>query len=153
MARRHARAKRLQVILEMAEREEEKLLGVWGKLQQQLQAEREQRTQLESFRLDYQRSISTPSHQAFSATQLHTTLGFISQITNALNSQQERLVLLEKQTEVARQAYLVQQGKTQALIKLMDKLDAEYDLEQDRQLQKQLDEWANRAASDRMRQR
>lgn len=151
--RRHPRAKRLQIILDMAEREQEKLLQQWGELQQQLLAEQQQREQLENYYQEYQQQISSPSAASVSAGQLHTTLGFMSQVKQALNAQQERLKLLEKQTEKARQAFLHQQGKTQALVKLMDKLDIEYDLEMDKQLQKQADEWANRAASMRMNQK
>lgn len=150
--RRHPRAKRLQVILDMAEREQEKLLRRWGELQQQLVAEQQQRQQLETYHQEYQQQISAPSSTSLSAGQLHTTLGFMAQVKQALNAQVQRLNLLEKQTELARQAFLQQQGKTQALLKLMDKLDGEYDQEQEKQLQKQADEWANRAASLRMNQ-
>lgn len=150
--RRHPRAKRLQIILDLAEREQEKRLRAWGELQQQLQSEQQQRQQLESYHQEYQQQISSPTATALSSGQLHTTLGFMGQVKQALNAQKERLTLLEQRTEQARNAFLQQQGKTQALIKLMDKLDQEHDLEADKELQKQADEWANRAASLRMNQ-
>lgn len=148
--RRHPRAKRLQVILDMAEREQEKLLARWGECQQQLLAEQQQRQQLETYHQEYQQQISAPSAISLTAGQLHTTLGFMAQVKQALEAQVQRLNLLETQTEQARQAFLQQQGKTQALVKLMDKLDQEHDQAEEKELQKQADEWANRAASLRM---
>lgn len=148
--RRHPRAKRLQVILDMAEREEERLLKIWGDWQQQLVSEQQQRDQLQSYYQEYQQQISAPAEQALSAGQLHTTLGFMAQVKQALEAQEHKLNHLEQRTEHARQAYLEQRGKTQALTKLMDKLDQEHDQETEKQLQKQADEWANRAASIRM---
>lgn len=149
--RRHPRAKRLQVIASMAAREEEKLLNAWGQLQQRLAQEEEQRQQLELYRLEYQQKISSPSTQAVSAGFVHNALGFMAQIDQALNAQLERLNLLRKQVEVARQQYLAQRGRVKALVGLMDKLDVEYDAEQEKIQQKQSDEWANRAANLRMK--
>lgn len=145
--RRHARAKRLQIILDLAEREQEKRLQAWGQLQAQLHAEQQQREQLLRYHQEYQQQISAPTTQALSAGQLHTTLGFMGQVQQALTSQEEKLHRLEMRTEQARLAFLEQQGKTQALVKLMDKLDAEHDLAVEKELQKQADEWANRQAS------
>lgn len=148
----HPRAKRLKVLHNLAEREQEARLKVWGELQQKLKAELEQRTLLESYQQEYQRQISQPTSTAISAGIVHGTLGFMAQIEQALTAQQEKLALLKQQTERAREAFLEQQGKTQALVKLMDKLDQEYLLEQDKQLQKQTDELVNRAASLRISQ-
>lgn len=149
----HPRAKRLKVLHSLAEREQDARLRAWGELQQKLKAELEQRTLLESYQQEYQRQISQPTSMAISAGLVHGTLGFMTQIEQALTAQQEKLTLLKRQTEQARQAFLEQQSKTQALVKLMDKLDQEYLLEQEKQLQKQTDELVNRAASLRMSQR
>lgn len=151
--RRHPRAKRLQVILDMAEREQEQLLQAWGQLQQKLQAEQQQRDQLVAYNEEYQQKISAPGNGPLSAGALHATLGFMQQIEEALNKQQERLVLLEKQTDYARQQYLTQHGKVSALLGLMDKLDAEHDALEEKNQQKQADEWANRAASIRLQKK
>ncbi|MFY9179118.1 MAG: flagellar export protein FliJ [Venatoribacter sp.] len=148
--RRHPRAKRLQIILDMAEREEETLLTRWGQLQRQLTAEQEQRDQLVLYNHEYQQRLSAPGQGPLSGGSIQATLGFMTQIEQALEKQKEKLALLEKQTATAHQAYLEQHGKVQALIKLMDKLDSEHDAEQEKQLQKQADEFANRAASIRM---
>lgn len=145
--RKHPRAKRLQVLLDMAEREEQELLRRWGELQQQLQAEQEQRQQLVSYNEEYQQRISMPGQGMVSAGTLHATLGFMQQIERALQQQSEKLNLLQKQTEQARQRYLDQHGKVRALTGLMDKLDLEHAAGEEKQQQKLADEWANRAAA------
>lgn len=145
--RRHPRAQRLQVILDLAEREEEKCLAAWGELQQKLQSEEEQRDQLQAYNHEYQQKISSPSTQAIKAGDIHATLGFMQQIKGVLQSQQEKIVLLIEQADSAKQRYLEQRGKAQALHKLMDKLDKEFDTEEEKAQQKQADEWSNRMAN------
>lgn len=149
--RQHPRARRLQVLLDMAEREEQERLRVWGELQQRLQAEQQQRQQLVDYNREYQQKISAPGQTPLQAGLLHATLGFMQQIEQALNQQSERLNLLQQQTENARQQYLEQHGKVRALTGLMDRLDQEHAAAEDKQQQKQADEWANRNAALRPR--
>lgn len=150
--RRHPRAQRLQVILDLAERAEEKSLAAWGQLQQKLQGEVEQKDQLVAYNHEYQQKISAPSQQAIKSGDIHSTLNFMQQIKGVLEGQQEKIALLEKQTEVAKKAYLEKRSKSQALHKLMDKLDKEFDQEEEKQQQKDADEWSNRIASQRMQE-
>lgn len=149
--RRHPRAQRLQVILDLAERAEEKSLSEWGELQQSLQSEIEQKDQLLAYNQEYQEKISAPSQQAIRSGDIHATLNFMQQIKGVLDSQQERVALLEKQTETAKQAYMEKRSKAQALHKLMDKLDKEQDQKEEKQQQKDADEWSNRLAHQRAR--
>lgn len=149
--RKHPRAQRLQVLLDMAEREEQQRLRVWGELQQKLQAEQQQRQQLISYNQEYQQQISAPGGGPLQAGLLHATLGFMQQIEQALNKQSEKLALLQQQTERARLHYLEQNSKVRALQGLMDRLDQEHVLAEGKQQQKMADEWANRAAALKMK--
>jgi len=143
---RHPRAKRLKVIVDLAEKAEQQALSEWGQLQQKLVQEQQQQQQLEDYAAEYQRSLSTPSAQGMTGGAIQNALGFIGQIKQALTQQQQQLTLIEKQVDSAQQAYLEQHGKVKALHHLLEKLDHEYDQEQDKQAQRLADEWANRAA-------
>lgn len=147
----HPRAKRLDFVLKMAQDQEEKRLKAFGEAQRKLHEEVEQRQLLTRYQEEYQRQISAPSTQAVSAGVLHGTLNFMQQIEQALVAQKEKIALLNEQVEAAKKSYLEQHGKVQALVKLMEKLDQEFFVEEDKKQQKQADEWANRAASMRMR--
>ncbi|MCD8522504.1 MAG: flagellar export protein FliJ [Saccharospirillaceae bacterium] len=144
--RRHPRARRLQILLDMAEKAEQQALQEWGRLQQKLHQEDAQREQLKSYANEYQQQLSVPGGQPLSSGFLHNTLGFIGQIEAALKTQNEQIKLLQERVAAARNQYLEQHGKVKALSGLMDRLDHEHDQLADKELQKQSDEWANRAA-------
>ena len=145
--RRHPRARRLQVVLDLTEREEQQALSQWGALQQKLAAEQEQRQQLLTYSLEYQQKISAPSSTAVSAGQIHNTIGFMGQIEQAINAQQQQIALLQKQTDNARQHYLALHGKVKALQELIERLELEAAQVADKEAQKQSDEWASRNAA------
>lgn len=147
--RKHPRASRLQVLLDMAEKAEQQALQEWGRLQQKLQQEEQQRAQLTGYANEYQQQLSSPTGKALSSGFLHNTLGFIGQIETALRTQNEQIRLLQDRTDAARRQYLEHHGKVKALSGLMDRLDREYEQQADKELQKQSDEWANRAAFQR----
>ena len=143
---RHPRAKRLKVIVDLAEKAEQQALAEWGRLQQKLQQEEQQKQQLDSYVSEYQKRISAPSSQQLSGGSIQNALGFISQIKQALNQQQQQLNLLQQQVDNAHSVYTSQHGKVKALHNLLDKLDKEFDSEQEKQAQRLADEWANRKA-------
>jgi len=146
MKRHHPRAKRLQVVLELAERDEQQALQNWGEIQQKLQQEEQQRQQLSAYRGEYQSKISAPGNEQISAGHIHNTLGFMAQIESAMKSQAEQISVLTQQAESARELYLKLHGKTKALTELIERLEQEAASAEDKQAQKLADEWANRAA-------
>ncbi|WP_157730006.1 flagellar export protein FliJ [Bacterioplanes sanyensis] len=150
---RHPRAIRLQTVVKLAERDERQALANLGQAQQKLQAEQEQKQQLSDYANDYQQQLSGGHGGQLSAAQLHTTVGFLRQIEQALKQQQEQIVLLQKQVEHERGIWQQCQAKLKALHHLLDKLDQEYDEQQQRLEQHQADEWSNRAAFDRLKSR
>lgn len=144
--RKHPRARRLQILLNMAEKAEQQALQEWGRLQQKLQQEEQQRAQLRGYANEYQQQLSVPDGKVLSSGFLHNTLGFIGQIEAALKTQNEQIKLLQERVAAARNHYLEHHGKVKALSGLMDRLDHEHDQQADKEQQKQSDEWASRAA-------
>ncbi len=144
--RRHPRAQRLQVVLDLTERQEQDALREWGTLQQQLLQEQNQRQQLEVYTLEYQQQISAPRDTPVTAGSVHNALGFMGQIEAALKSQSQKIRQVQDKTDKARESYLVLRGKVKALTDLIDKLEQEFMLQDEKNAQKQADEWANRAA-------
>jgi len=143
---RHPRAKRLKLVVDLAEKAEQQALAEWGRLQQQQQQEEDKKQQLDTYVAEYQRAIALPSERKLNGGNIQNALGFIGQIRQALSQQQQQLVLLQQQVEHAQQRYLQQHGKLKALHNLLEKLDAEFDQQQEKNAQKQADEWANRMA-------
>ncbi|MBE0482295.1 MAG: flagellar export protein FliJ [Bacterioplanes sp.] len=148
---RHPRAKRLQVVLDLAQRAEQAALKSLAHQQQALLAEQQQKDQLLIYADEYQRQLSTPTGSAIQAGQLRNTMGFLQQIETAIKGQAQQLSLLQQRVEAARNEWLRCQGKVKALQSLLDKLDIEYAQEQDRRQQVEADEWSNRMAFQRIK--
>lgn len=148
---RHPRAKRLQVVLDLAQRAEQTSLKSLAHQQQALLAEQQQKDQLLIYADEYQRQLSTPTGSAIQAGQLRNTMGFLQQIETAIKGQAQQLSLLQQRVEAARNEWLRCQGKVKALQSLLDKLDIEYAQEQDRRQQVEADEWSNRIAFQRIK--
>ncbi|TNC88226.1 MAG: flagellar export protein FliJ [Thalassolituus sp.] len=146
---RHPRAKRLKVVFEIAEREEQDALQRWGLAQQKLEAEKAKRSQLSDYAGDYQRRLATPGQTTVKAGDMHNTLGFIRQIESALRQQEGQIAQLETLTAKARTAYLEARGKTEAMKKMLERLEQEYQSEQNAREQREADEWSNRQAARR----
>jgi len=144
MSYRHPRARRLAVVLDLNRREEQDALRRWGDIEQRLNAERDKRTQLQGYAQDYRQQITTPTDHAVSAGHIHNSLEFISQIESALTQQDTQLAQLEAQSNKARQAYLEIHNKVDAMEKMIDRLEQEFQNDFNRREQREADEWANR---------
>lgn len=144
--RRHPRAKRLELIFQLAEKDEKQALKNWGEIQQKLDLETQQREQLIQYADEYRSRFSADHNDQLNAGYLHHCLDFISKIEKGLQAQQEQLHLLQAQAEQAKQVFLQAQAKRKGFEHMLDKLDKEYDQAQLKVEQKEADEWANRRA-------
>ncbi|MCY0966037.1 flagellar export protein FliJ [Parathalassolituus penaei] len=149
---RHPRGKRLLPVYRQAQQQQQQALADWGQLQQKLLEEEEQRQQLLEYADDYRRQITAPSTGLIQAATIHNTLGFLAQVEQAVQGQAQQINLLKARIERAREVYLTKRGKTDGLQRLIDKLDREWEEQQQKAEQRQADEWANRAAFQRLQQ-
>ncbi|MEK9767180.1 MAG: flagellar export protein FliJ, partial [Thalassolituus sp.] len=115
-----------------------------GDIEQRLSAERDKRKQLQGYAQDYRQQITAPTGQAVSAGHIHNSLEFISQIESALTQQDTQLAQLQAQSDKARQAYLVIHNKVDAMEKMIERLEQDFQSDLSRREQREADEWANR---------
>ncbi|MAE33645.1 MAG: flagellar export protein FliJ [Oceanospirillaceae bacterium] len=144
MTYQHPRSRRLAVVLNLKRREEKEALQRWGDIEQRLTAEKDKRTQLDTYAQEYRRQITRPADQSVAAGQIHNSLEFIGQIETALAQQDSQLKELEALSQRARDAYLEIHHKADALESMIDKLEEEHKLATSRAEQREADEWANR---------
>lgn len=147
---RHPRGRRLIPVYRQALQAQQQALAEWGQLQQKLQQEEEQRQQLLDYADDYRRQITAPSTGLIQSATIHNTLGFLLQVEQAVAGQAQQINLLKARIERARELYLSRRGKSEGLLRLIEKLDLEWDQQQLKAEQRQADEWANRAAFQRL---
>jgi len=143
------RAKRLGLVLKMAEEKEQKDLQAWGRYQQQLEQEQATFNQLEEYMTEYRTTLTSQHAATIKGGQVQNTIAFIEQIREACGHQQQQINLIQQQAEGAQRVYLAARAKAQALRKLIEKLNAQASAIEDKQEQKLMDEFAARSARNR----
>jgi flagellar protein FliJ len=143
------RAKRLGLVLKMAEEKEQIDLQTWGRYQQQLEQEQATFNQLEEYMTEYRTTLTSNHAAAIKGGQVQNTIAFIEQIKEACGHQQQQINLIQQQAEGAQRVYLAARAKAQALRKLIEKLNAQASAIEDKQEQKLMDEFAARSARNR----
>ncbi len=143
------RAKRLGLVLKMAEEKEQTDLQTWGRYQQQLEQEQATFNQLEEYMTEYRTTLTSNHAAAIKGGQVQNTIAFIEQIKEACGHQQQQINLIQQQAEGAQRVYLAARAKAQALRKLIEKLNSQASAIEEKQEQKLMDEFAARSARNR----
>lgn len=143
MDRVHPRARRLITVARLQQQQLRQSQQRCADLQQRLTQEQQQGQQLQTYRNEYQAQLAQPDEQSVSAEILHHKVYFIQQINQSLTSQQHRIEELKEQVKLAQQYLSEVQMKAKGLVELMDNLDQQWQLEQQKLEQRQSDEWSN----------
>lgn len=143
--RLHPRAKRLQNLYDIALRAQQQALGDYGNAQQTLSVQQQQMTTLEQYAQDYRQRLATPS-ASLSAGDVQSTLVFIRQIEQGMVQQKEQVAQWSTRVNTLRERYLEARAKASSFETLMDKLDQDYRQQQDKQEQRDADEWNSQMA-------
>lgn len=143
-----SRAKRMQVVLTLAERGEQQAGQQLGQCQAQVVAETEQLRQLEEYAAQYL-TIYSERKTAVRPQELIAYSGFIQRLGDARKEQEARLNRIQAQMERLRQAWRVAHQKCESIKELIEKLKQEENTLLDKRLQKELDELVGQAYSRR----
>ncbi len=143
-----SRAKRMQVVLVLAERSEEQAGQQLKQSQAQVAAEAEQLKQLDEYAAQYmgiysERKTSVRPHELIAYS------GFIQRLGEARKEQESRLGRFQAQMERMRQAWQVAHQKCESIKELIIRLKQEENAVLDKRLQKELDELVGQAYSRR----
>ena len=143
-----ARIKRLGFVLDMAEKQERERLQTWGRYQTQQQQEKDKYDQLDRYLQEYRGSFASigSEHPSLKGGQIQNTIAFIEQLKVALGHQQAQINVINQQLEGAKKVYLSARSKASALRKLIEKLTQKLNAEDEKQLQKLMDEFSARSA-------
>ncbi|GGY68387.1 flagellar protein FliJ [Cellvibrio zantedeschiae] len=139
-----SRAKRMQVVLTLAERAEEQAGQQLSQCQAQVDAETEQLRQLDEYAAQYL-TIYTERKTAVRPQELIAYSGFIQRLGDARKEQEGRLKRIEAQMERLRQAWRIAHQKCESIKELITRLKQEENALLDKRLQKELDELVGQA--------
>lgn len=143
-----SRAKRMQVVLTLAERNEQQTGQQLSQFTLQVEAEAEQLRQLDEYAAQYLNSYSARK-TAVRPHELIAYSGFIQRLGLARKEQQARLDRFQVQLERYRQAWRIAHQKTESIKELIARLQLEENALVDKRLQKEMDELVGQAYSRR----
>ncbi len=138
------RSQRMQTVRRLAERKTHQAEQALGQAQQALLAERQKLEQLESFRNEYQQNLLQQGRQGIRAEQLLRTQQFLARLGTAMEQQQRQIARAEQQLENAKQQWRAVRAREQVLESLVGRLQAEELQQEEKRLQKAVDELAQR---------
>lgn len=139
-----SRAKRMQVVLTLAERAEEQAGQELSQCQAQLSAEEEQLRQLDEYAAQYL-AVYGCRKTGVRPQELIAYSGFIQRLGDARKEQEGRLKRVQAQLERLRQAWRIAHQKCESIKDLIQRLKLEESALLDKRLQKEMDELVSQA--------
>jgi flagellar FliJ protein len=141
-----SRAQRMQVVLVLAERNEQKAGQQFSQYRTQVEAETEQLRQLDDYAKQYLHSYSERK-VAVRPQELIAYSGFIQRLGEACKEQQAKLDRMNNVLAKYQQAWRTAYQKRESLKELIVRLRLEENAQLDKRLQKELDELVGQAYS------
>lgn len=134
-----SRAKRLEIVLTLAERHEQAAAKMVGEWRTQLTAEEEQLRQLDDYAQQYLTTYSN-LRTGLRAEDLITYSGFIQRLEVARTDQQARLERVAQQYEKTLQQWREKYHRKESIADMIRRLEREDNQLLEKRLQKELDE-------------
>ena len=134
------KSKRLQPVLHLAERNKKQAETALGNAQQQLAAEEEKLEQLRNYLAEYQESTKAQQKQGMQVDMLIRLQQFMSRLQVAVEQQGQQVELSRQMLAHAKNLWQAAYGRYKAMDSLIDKSRKMELVEEDKQLQKTIDE-------------
>ncbi|GGY63627.1 flagellar export protein FliJ [Marinobacter zhanjiangensis] len=144
-----ARSQRLQVVLALEERKEQRALDVMNEVRSQWQAEQDRLEELQRYQQEYHQQMRAQQQGTVPVTRLQGWQSFISRLDLLIGDQQTRITRAAERLEQARQQWQQAWERRRGMEKYVDTCRAQEQRDRDQAEQKQADEAAMRQFSRR----
>ncbi|PAV27377.1 flagellar FliJ protein [Tamilnaduibacter salinus] len=138
------RSERLQVVLNLEKRREDRALEVLGRARQNLDGQQRQLDELRHYLSDYQQQVRQSQQGAVSVARLQGWQAFIGQLETAIAGQQQSVDEATRQFEKARDQWRQAYERRKGMARHIEACRAEEARADDLREQKQADEAASR---------
>jgi flagellar protein FliJ len=138
-----SRAKRMKIVLTLAERAEEEAAKRVKEQADLLKSEVDQLQNLNAYSQQYVRSYGE-LRQGVTAREMMNYSGFINRLTDAIKEQESKIQRLQQGLDKLKAQWSITHQKRKALEDLIERFKKEESAVLERLLQKELDELANR---------
>lgn len=142
------RSKRLQVVLDLAERRKKDAERFLAEHLQRVEKDKQQLAQLEQYLIEYQRQYQAALQQGLDIGTLQNYQGFMQKIVATINQHKKAMQVNRDQLAQVRAYWVQLSGRHKALDTLVDQAVLDEQKAADKALQKQLDERAQTVKTD-----
>lgn len=136
---------RLRTVLKLAQLRQQQAAEQLGEMTRNAQALEHQADQLKHYQFDYAQHFKGLGREGVSVNQVRNFQNFYASLEQAIDTQQERIVLASRQQEAARERWQQQYAREKNLEKLVDRKAHEEQLQHEKVLQRQLDDRPRRS--------
>ena len=134
------RSKRLQIVLDLAEKKKKQADQFLAASRQRVEQDQQTMQQLQQYMSEYHDNYLGVNAEGCSGAQLHAQQAFMQKIKDAQDTQKQAMEQNRKELEVVEQHWKEAYARLQGISKLTDKVKKQEELDQEKALQKQLDE-------------
>ena len=140
------KSERLKVVLELAEREEEKVLKELKAAQQSLLAEQQKASQLSAYMGEYQTQLKLAQQGKLNVSSYLNQQNFVAQIRSAIQQQAQRVEQCQDIVDKCLAAWRIAHEKKKGMLEHVQRCRRQEESERERREQKAIDE-ANQVRS------
>lgn len=143
------RSERLQIIEKLAQQREDQAARALAQLRTQLDSEKAQLEELDSYRTEYQAYLQRQGSEGLSILQWRRTQGFIDQLTLVMRQQEAVIGRFHEQEAQLLQHWQRLYQRRKSLAQLVERVSLEEFVAADRAEQKAIDELVNQIGNAR----
>lgn len=140
------RSSRIKIVVELAQREEEKAASLFQQARDELETEHQRLRELEEYYTGYQDYFGG-GQASVRASDLQKSRLFLQQLADAISNQQQHILRVESAVDQRRSAWHICHLKHKSLLDLSKRYRDEESLVLNKKEQKLLDEWFNQISA------
>ena len=141
------RSEKLQPVVKHVDKNEKSALEAVAFSQQQLQKQRNQLQQLNDYINEYTQQHTVAQSGSFSSMQLQEYNRFFTQLNDTITRQTQVVAMAQREVDMKRQKWKLTRSRSDAMHKIVDKIEASELKQADKIEQKFMDEVALRISS------
>ncbi len=138
------RSKKLQPVVKHVDKNEQSALKAVAISQQQLQQHLNQLQQLKDYKNEYANKHSSEKGVSYPALQLQEFNRFLNQLSDTIAQQQQIVAMAQREVDIKRQSWKVTRSRSDAMHKMVDRIQANELQKAEKIEQKYMDEVALR---------
>lgn len=135
---------RLSVVHRVAELREQQAARQLADLQSQVQNAKQQHSQLQDYRLEYQQRWQTAGQEGTTGQGMRQFALFMRDLDHAIETQQEQVVFVEQQFNQATMEWREVYARRNAMGQLVERVRVEEEIAEEKILQKEIDDQIGR---------